>query len=207
MTLKPTLGLCVLAVPVAAICALRLDGPVALFCRRRLFHPGRHLLVPFDLPDLLLPVVCLATGLAWAAFLFFRTEGRHDRALRCSRLLGITVPLANILKTGAKFLVGRVNTRYWLEHPAAAPFHWLDGRDVHTGFPSGHMAVFTVMAAGLASHYPKTRGPVFAGLAVLAAALVVTQYHFLSDILGGTCLGLLIHAGTEALLPNGRQLA
>ena len=207
MTVKPTLGLCVLAVPLMGCCVRWLDEPLALACRRHLFNPGSHPLLPFELPDLLLPLVCVATVLAWGAFLVFRTEGRHARALNFSRLLGITVPLANLAKAAAKVLFGRVNTRYWLDHPEAAHWHWLNGGDVHCSFPSGHMAVFTVMAAALASYYPRLRGWAFGGLAALAVALLVTQYHFLSDILGGACLGLLLHAGAEALLPNGPQVA
>jgi membrane-associated phospholipid phosphatase len=54
------------------------------------------------------------------------------------------------------------------------------------------MAVFTVLMLGIGRYFPRLC-PVCAGLLfVLALALIVTQYHFFSDIVAGAYLGVIV---------------
>ena len=205
MSVKSTLGVCLGTVPLMAFSFFFLDERVARFCEglRVLQRP----LPELEIPDLLLPIVCVATVLAWSVFLLCRWKKKRSPILDFYMLIGTTMPLAMLLKSPAKVLFGRVNTRFWLAHPDAAPFHWLGGTEVYSSFPSGHMTVFTVMAAALAVGFPRWGRAGFLGLALLGCALIATGYHFLSDVLGGLCLGLLIHAGVTAGLLRRPALA
>ena len=70
------------------------------------------------------------------------------------------------------------------------------------------MAVFTALIIALWRFYPRYR-PAYAGfLSVLALALIVTDYHFLSDVIAGAYLGLIVHFCTLrglSLMQNPKQ--
>ena len=198
MTVKRALGICVLSMPLVLFCIFFIDNPLALLCHAWFRH-GRFSPPSVDLPDLLLPIVCAGTALAWLAFFGFRARGDGRRDLDFYALLGITMPLAFLVKTALKPLFGRISTRIWVAAPVPTPFHWFHGTDAYSGFPSGHMLVFTVVAAALQVHDSRHRGLYGLGLALLGAALVATDYHFLSDVLAGACLGWLLHACALAL--------
>jgi membrane-associated phospholipid phosphatase len=201
MTLKTTTAMALASLPLTALAWIFLDQPVAWYFHDHLLKDGTHFRIPFEVPDLLLPIAVLATAVAWLALFLFRGHPGHARARQCFRLIGITTPVAFVLKSVAKFLVGRINTRFWLAHPAAPQFHWLHGVDPYVSLPSGHMVVFTVLAAALAVALPRHRRLIGAGLALLALALLATNNHFLSDVLAGTGLGLAIHAAVAACTP------
>ncbi len=80
--------------------------------------------------------------------------------------------------------------------PASKEFRWLHGAGTYNGFPSGHMAVFTVLVIALCRFYPQYRSAFLGFLSVLALALIATDYHFRSDIIGGVYLGWIVHFHT-----------
>ena len=97
-----------------------------------------------------------------------------------------------VIKDPLKELFGRTNTRIWLLHPDQLGFHWFHGGGDFASFPSGHMAVFTALLPGIGRYFPRL-SPVCAGLLfVLALALIVTQYHFFSDVMAGAYLGVIV---------------
>ena len=205
MTVKSTLGVCLTTVPLTVLSMCFLDYRVARFCAG--LHFLHRSLPEVVVPDLLLPIAGVVTGLAWALFLLCRWQKRQSPALEFYMLIGTTMPMAMLLKSIAKFGFGRIETRFWLAHPHAPAFHWLAGVEGYGGFPSGHMTVFTVMSAAVAAASPRWGRVAFLGLALLGGALIATGYHFLSDVLGGLCLGLLIHAGAAAGLLRRPALA
>jgi membrane-associated phospholipid phosphatase len=190
---------------VAAIVAscLYLDHGLALFVRQ--FSPRRHALV--DLPDFLLLAVVVGTFILWGAYLLRIRRGIDDIRTGFLRLAAWSVPLAFVLKTLLKQLFGRMNTRFWLFHQGGREFHWFRGEENYSGFPSGHMAVFTAFLASAWLFYPRQR-PVWLGLMLLlGVALIVTDYHFLSDVLAGAYLGLMVTIGVARVVglgPRGR---
>jgi membrane-associated phospholipid phosphatase len=147
-----------------------------------------------NLPDLLLPLVLLLSAGMWAAY-FRRVHGGHrdDRA-HFHRLAGTALPAAFALKTALKYLFGRVETRAWLESPEVHTFLWFRGGESHTGFPSGHMTVFAALAAASWIFLPRTRFLGAAVLTLLGAALILTDYHFLGDVIAGAYLGWAVVA-------------
>jgi membrane-associated phospholipid phosphatase len=58
-------------------------------------------------------------------------------------------------------------------------------------FPSGHMTVFAALGIAVLLYYPKYRKPVIIFLVLLGIALIGTDYHFLSDVIGGAYLGFI----------------
>ena len=91
-------------------------------------------------------------------------------------------------------------------NPDLYGLHWFHGGGDYSGFPSGHMAVFTCLALGLRRFYPRYRYAYLAFLFSLAAALIATEYHFLGDVIGGAYLGWIVdeftHRGILALRQN-----
>lgn len=173
-----------------------LDKSVALLIKK-LWFSTRLSLFSTDIPDLLPLLVVLITGFAWIVFFYLIRKGIYNTQTRFFQLIAVTVPFANVLKWALKYVFGRINTRFWLQHPSANEFHWLHGSANFSGFPSGHMAVFTVLIIALSIYYPRYQTMYNACLALLALALLVTNYHFLSDIIAGAYVGLLVHAVTQ----------
>ncbi|HEY6872071.1 MAG TPA: phosphatase PAP2 family protein [Geobacteraceae bacterium] len=178
------------AIVVSCLC---LDHPVALAVNGWFLKNRAVAHYVADLPDLLFPAVLAVTCLLWVGYFYCIRRGIRGGRTAFFRLAAWTVPLAFILKSVLKQLFGRVNTRFWLLHQAGSDFRWFHGDENYSGFPSGHMAVFTAFVAGAWLYYPRLR-PVYAGLLMLlGAALIATDYHFPSDVLAGACLGLLVN--------------
>ncbi|MGA2939766.1 MAG: phosphatase PAP2 family protein [Syntrophobacteraceae bacterium] len=145
-----------------------------------------------NLPDLLFVMVCIITVVSWTGRLYQAGKPAKGWILNFLEHMGLAVPFAFVLKELLKELFGRTNTRIWLLHPDRLGFHWFHGEGDFASFPSGHMAVFTVLMLGIGRYFPRLC-PVCAGLLfVLALALIVTQYHFFSDIVAGAYLGVIV---------------
>ncbi|SPF32897.1 Phosphoesterase, PA-phosphatase related protein [Syntrophobacter sp. SbD1] len=145
-----------------------------------------------NLPDLLFWLVCMVAIGSWTGWLYLTRKQDKSWNSDFFTCMGSAVPLAYIFKEILKDLFGRTNTRFWLLHPNEFGFHWFHGGGAYTAFPSGHMAVFTALMLGVTRYYPRLR-PVCAGLLLLLAlALLVTQYHFFSDIVAGAYLGMIV---------------
>ncbi len=155
-----------------------------------------------DLPDSMLSLVCATTCFSWAGRLYI--SQKQDARLDSEFLeyMGTALPLSFTLKTILKDLFGRKNTRVWLVHPGSTGFHWFHGGGDFSGFPSGHMAIFTVLGIGISRYFPRLRLLCAASLLALALTLIATQYHFLSDIAAGVLTGVL----TDMLVQAGLSL-
>jgi membrane-associated phospholipid phosphatase len=169
-----------------------LDKRIALFVQELLKSGTALSLFSMDIPDLLFLMVCVITVVSWTAFFYLNREGGSAKLARFFLLLGISVPVVFALKSVLKFLIGRITVRYWLLYPDAPEFQWLSGVENYSGFPSGHMAVFTVMVLALRRYFPRYRGVYYAVLSSLGLALILTGYHFLSDIIAGVYIGIVI---------------
>jgi membrane-associated phospholipid phosphatase len=79
------------------------------------------------------------------------------------------------------------------------PFHAGPG---FGAFPSGHMAAMCALLSVLWLRYPRFRHIYVAAAVVFGAGLVVANYHFVSDVIGGAFLGVTIAMLTDL----GREL-
>jgi membrane-associated phospholipid phosphatase len=144
-----------------------------------------------NLPDALFLLVSGASCLFWMNYLYLRLQGTCNDQRRFSQLAGSVLPFAYFLKWVFKYVFGGINTRAWLMNPVSSGFHWFHGGGDYNGFPSGHMTVFTAFFAAIWMYYPRHRRLCFGTMLTLAIALIVTDYHFLSDVIAGAYLGLI----------------
>jgi membrane-associated phospholipid phosphatase len=171
-----------------------LDVPVALFVKNHLYGNMRWARLTSNLPDLLLVVVLLTTFVAFSIYLVRTKRGIYDTATNFAKLLTWTAPASFLVKHFLKFVFGRMNTRHWMQDPGLYGFYWFQRRAGCDGFPSGHMLVVVALLAVLCRFYPKSRPFCVTIAGVLAVALIATNYHFVSDVIAGAYLGVLIEA-------------
>ncbi len=146
-----------------------------------------------NIPDLLLMSCIILSSLSWIAYFYLVSQNIRDRNTLFCRVMGTALPLAFGMKIISKWLFGRTEARTWLLDPSSYGFHWLGGQDGFQGFPSGHMLVFTPLFLALWHFYPCYR--LYYGLAwlTLGVALVITEYHFLSDVIAGAYIGFIVY--------------
>ena len=175
-------------------CIEFVDRPVALLFQKTVTRPDA--LTTFThAPDPLLP-------LAAAVFLglgFWSLSGRIlSRAQNCVMLSSISLMIADIMKEELKLAFGRTWPDTWLgNNPSflrdgVYGFHFFHGGRAYASFPSGHMAVTCAVLSVLWFFYPAWRTVyVIVGVPV-AAGLVGANYHFVSDVIAGSFVGISI---------------
>jgi len=172
-------------------CVRHLDTGLALYVKQHAFGNSAWARYTSSIPDALLYISLSVTTLACAGFWYRASHARLDATTLTCKLLACAVPLSYAAKSILKYVFGRINTRVWLIAPHEYGFHWFQGSEQYSGFPSGHMAVFTALIAVFWRLHPRLRGVGLAMLLLLAGALIATNYHFLSDVIAGTYVGLL----------------
>ena len=196
-----------LAVAAAVAVSFRyLDVPIARSVAGVIFHDPVLSRVTGAIPDLLLPLVILTALGSWTVALYLEHQEPGSITARFLRLLGTSVVLAYALKAGLGHLFGRPSPRRWLAQPELYGFHWWSGADGLKAFPSGHMSVFTAALLAVWYFYPQWRAWCVGLLCVLAAALIGTDYHFLSDIIAGAYCGMAAHGMALVLLRRAQTL-
>lgn len=172
-------------------CTMWVDRPLARWVDRWL-PPGG--VIPESIPDLLALFVAGLSGFMVLLWIWTWARGkRHTRLGRLSPLLAIGLPLSFGVKTFTKWLFGRTETRMFLSTHHSCDFcHWLHGHGPYTGFPSGHMLVMTLTLVLICAAYPRLRHLANILLLLLAVALILSSYHFLSDIIAGWAFGYIL---------------
>ena len=191
------LALLIALVPVAMAtyyCIGHLDIAVAEFVRHYIYANKEWQHLTSSIPDaLLILVVCVTVG----SFSLFRYRASHrgiDAVAVMYKMLAVTAPVSYIVKSFLKYAFGRVNTREWLHAPQEYGFHWFSGAQRHSGFPSGHMLVVAALVAVVWRFHPRYRPACLGLLVVLALAMIATNYHFVSDVIAGAYVGLVVEA-------------
>ncbi len=152
-----------------------------------------------NIPDILPYIVYIGTAIMWFDFLYLSHSKRRDDQRRFLQLAALAVPIAYILKTYLQYAFGRTNTRLWLTTHTELKFNWFHGAGIGC-FPSGHMTVFTAFGVAVWYIYPRYRRITVLGLSLLGAALIATDYHFLSDVIAGAYIGMLVTYIIQATL-------
>lgn len=187
------------------ICDRFVDVPVALFVKAHLYNNVQWSKLTSDLPDLLLLVVLGVTFFAFSVYLVRSKRGIYDNLTNLARLVSCLAPVAYGTKAVLKFGFGRINTRVWLMSPEQYGFHWFHGGHGFDGFPSGHMLVVVTLFAAVCRYYPGYWRVLLVMSLLLGIALVLTNYHFVSDVIAGAYLGLAIEAASYRLLVAKRR--
>lgn len=184
LSLKIWIGMLIATILAIAICIRWLDAPIALALHP---HAGRYsgLGNSFDSSILVRGEIIVIAALAIAR-LIWGTLPDYARALflaSCSSLIAFE---ANeyILKV----IFGRQTPMEFLQVPAVYPFHFLQGDD-HSSFPSGHMVMATTFAVVIGRNIPGTAPFLITMLCFGAFALLLGDWHFVSDTLAGAFVG------------------
>jgi membrane-associated phospholipid phosphatase len=113
--------------------------------------------------------------------------------------------MADAIKDQLKFMFGRTWPETWVENnpsfirDGVYGFNWFHGGAGYRSFPSGHMAVTCAVVGVIWIWYPRLR-PLCAFVALaVAGGLIGADYHFLSDILAGSYVGISTAWMTTAL--------
>ncbi|TSK08463.1 MAG: phosphatase PAP2 family protein [Geobacter sp.] len=191
-TIKRMITTGVLLAPAVVLCILYLDVPLAHFIRDYLYANAHWSRTTSDLPDLLLLVVLISMAGSFAIYLRRSRHAIYDRLTLFAREVLWVAPSSYLAKALLKIVFGRSNTRCWLRDPSIYGFHWFQMKEHCEGFPSGHMLVITALLAVLWRFYPGSRILVTVTGVLLGLALIATNYHFLSDVLAGAYLGVLL---------------
>lgn len=158
------------------------------------------------IPNTLPPLVAIATTVMWLAY--FVISRKNDRIIQTQfiRLAACAVPAAYLIKNFLQHAFGHTHIRLWLRAGGPIEFRWFNPIETG-GFPSGHMVVFTAFFTAVWLYYPKYRALAVAALSALAAALLVTSFHFVSDIIAGISFGVLITVAIDRVLHKHFQTA
>lgn len=169
-----------------------LDFPLAAWIAEYLGGYAPYLKTT-NIPDPLLILVVILTSLSWGAYFYLVRRNIHNQRSLFFCVTGTVLPVSFGMKTILKWLFGRTETRTWLSDPTSYGFHWFAGTEGSQGFPSGHMLVLTPLFMALWYFYPRYRLYYAAVWVCLGAALLTTEYHFLSDVLAGAYIGAIVY--------------
>jgi membrane-associated phospholipid phosphatase len=130
------------------------------------------------------------------------------RKLQSSKIIystivsSLSVILAYVLKDSLKMVFGRccvktvtsssklINTI--LSSKNAMVFHWFYGQAAGALFPSGHMTVACAFATSMCLFWPRLKIIWILFAVLMGIALIITNNHFMSDVLAGAFLGISI---------------
>ena len=196
-------SLAVLAVTTGLVAASYtwVDRPVATSMLERGIVHSETLEWLQDFP-MLLNALSPAIALYAMVKLAFAPLGRWERtALAASVSLMIAIALEWYLKG----IAGRYWPSTWLQPPNPSylgtgdyGFHLFHFGRAYDSFPSGHTLRAASFLGVYAIAYPRTRWLCLAAVAVVMAALVGKDYHFVSDTLAGAAVGYLTARYTAA---------
>jgi membrane-associated phospholipid phosphatase len=203
-SLKSRIIVLLLSLSLTAISYFYIDTGIAQFVYRILSSSDRLLQTAADIPDLLLHIVITITVLSWVGYFILVRRGIHNRLTDFLRACGTVVPIAFVAKTFFQYIFGRPNPYAWLLTHEPPRFYWFRDDQGYGCFPSGHMTVFTALMITLSHYYPRYRSVYFGSLCLLALALIITDYHFLSDVLAGALLGSVLAYSINKRLHGNR---
>jgi membrane-associated phospholipid phosphatase len=178
----------------AAISYQWLDRPLALLShsllpahKQGLFEPLTHI------PDPLIPAaVIVFVGLG-----LYALAGRALSRLQATLVIcSLSLTTAQVTKNLLKFVFGRTWPETWVANNPSFirdhvyGFNWFQSGPGYKSFPSGHMTATCAVISVLWICYPRLK-PLYA-LIVLAVAvgLIGADFHFLSDVIAGSFVGV-----------------
>lgn len=141
------------------------------------------------------PLVAISLGVIAAGVV-----GGHDRLRRTGFRMLTAHSLSTIAKLAGKDRIDRTRPgaldekAYRLEKGTSR-----DGR--LRSMPSGHSAGIVAVAGAIAADYPRALLPVTAASVAVGAAQVPSRNHFLSDVVVGAGIGLVVAGLARLLIP------
>lgn len=178
-----------------------LDQPIARLVHAQIQHHEAFVGLT-HIPDPFLPLAVVTfIGLGLRALFGKRLSKIQDAALVCS----VSLVAVEATNNQLKFVFGRTWPNTWVENNPSFirdgvygfnPFH---GGPGYASFPSGHAAIVCAVIAVLWIFYPKPRLIYWVVGLTVAVGLIGANYHFLSDIIAGSFVGISTGWMTTAL--------
>ena len=178
------------------------DRPVSLFIHDSLYRNRHWSRLTYSLPDTLLIIVVFISLSAYIGYVYRKKKLLLDPFTRLLSFIALSLPVSYFVKTVMKYIFGRVETRAWLLNQQPYAFHWFQNDANFSGFPSGHMIVFTTLFAAIGRYHAGYKVPCYSLLGLLAILLVATNYHFVGDVLFGTYCGFLTEHCLNKVCPE-----
>lgn len=111
-------------------------------------------------------------------------------AARAWYLLGCVV-LPNLLCLVLKMSFGRARPEL-LVNSHLFGFYWFKSKYLYWSFPSGHTMTIAALASGLGVIFPRYFYLLLGAALVIASSRIVLYYHFVTDVMAGFYLSLLL---------------
>jgi membrane-associated phospholipid phosphatase len=196
----------VLSAVLVVICYVWVDRPVALLAHE-VYRLDLLALTGNRVPIVIAPVAAVA-------FVVFAARALLNRPLPRPLLVIVLCALSYFVTEGLTLYLKGAAGRTW-------PESWMDGRNpsfvrdgvygffpfhsgaAYTSFPSGHTAVACAILSVLWAWYPRFRSLYALLIAATAVGLVVTNFHFVSDVIAGMFLGTSVGWITTAMWKAG----
>ena len=182
---------CAVVVSVAWI-----DRPLAYFVQAHFSRPARGAFgFLSSVPNPLVPLAIVSL-----LILGVRMAARRPLNLFYAAvfLASVAILVGETIKDQLKFVFSRTWPTSWMgNHPSliddgAFGFHWFHGGTAYQSFPSGHMAAVCAGLSVFWTCYPRWR-PLYVSVAsAVGVLLIVGNYHFLSDVIAGASLGIVV---------------
>lgn len=196
----------VLCATMVALCMAYVDRPLVEFFEAHVRHTA--LWVWLDLPLHPIGLIVFAALIFLCGCGIWTISGRPLGGWTESPLL---CSWAAMWAVAAEMILKRIFGRGWPDptyvqqhlygfHPLTQEAHW-------GSFPSGTAAVSAAIVSVLWMLRPRFRAPGAAIVVFLLADVVITNYHWLSDVIAGAFLGVTVGWSTVRLMrpPDGRQ--
>jgi membrane-associated phospholipid phosphatase len=178
------LAICIVSV---IVCVIYVDRPVAEFVNRNLRPTAIFLMFGRALRPLIVVVpigLLYLVGSGCWVIAGRRLSSWTRTLLLCSWSLVWALAATVVLKQ----IFGRTSALHYIQHDVYG-FYPLRGGPVDDAFPSGTAAIATAIIAVLWLLVPRLRTLWALTLVLIAVALVVTNNHFVADVIGGSFLG------------------
>jgi lipid A 4'-phosphatase len=194
-----------------AVAIIWIDRPIADF-----FHEYGDALQPFfdtvqrfglGYPWLILSVLTFVF-LRWGGELeWLRPRATAMRAVAyIPGFIFVAVFSAGLTADVLKILVGRTRPKL-LFADGTYDFTWFGLRADHWSFPSGHAATAAALMTALWCLWPWPLWLYVAGAALVAASRVITGQHFLSDVVAGAAIGVIVTRAIAAWMLRRRDMS
>ena len=171
------------------------DRPIALWVHSHIRSAHQGALAHFAFRDPFLPLAAILFVVIGLRVLIARPLPRYQAA---AFLCSVSVLCGEAIKDLLKFVFSRTWPETWIHNnpsfirDGVYGFYFFHGGTAYQSFPSGHMGAVCAAISVLWIWYP--RWWLLWAMSVLGAgaALVGTNYHFLSDVIAGGFVGASI---------------
>ncbi|HSX12444.1 MAG TPA: phosphatase PAP2 family protein [Rhabdochlamydiaceae bacterium] len=131
--------------------------------------------------------------LLWLALYYFlRFPLQLVTIARKTMLIAISINVASVFSSILKNFLGRARPELFFSQNFYG-FHLFSFSDTdYMSFPSGHAVTITAIMASLACFYPRLSSFFLLFALGISFCRIVVDAHYLSDLIGGMLLGLLV---------------